>query len=126
MSPFHVRRDKAALFRFADLVARLEIGHDAFGKDLERLANMLVAVGAALLDEHDLVDAGFLVARQMRAQLIRGADAAAPGIVGQLVLDLQEALPEIGAARPVLAKQRVITERVAKEAQPVEPAADVL
>jgi len=47
-----------------------------------------------------------------------------PAFVGQLVFDLQEALPEISAARPVLAKQRVITERVAKEAEPVEPAAD--
>jgi hypothetical protein len=58
---------------------------------------MLVAIGAALLDEHDLVDAGLLVARQMRAQLVGRADAAAPGIVRQLVFDLQKALPEVGA-----------------------------
>src|SRR5437870_5235507 len=85
---------------------------------------MFVAVGSALLDEHDLVDAGFLVAGQMRAQLVGGADAAAPGIVRQLVLHLQKALPEIGSPGPVLAKERVIAERVAKEAEPVEPAAD--
>ena len=60
----------------------------------------------------------------MRAQLVGGADTAAPGIVRQLVLDLQKALPEVGAARPVLAKQRIVTERVAKEAEPVEPAPD--
>src|SRR6516165_10370655 len=114
----------APLFAFAHRVALLELGHDALGKDLERLADVLVAISAALLDEHDLVDAGLLIARQMRTRLAGGADAAAPGIVRQLVLDLQKALPEIGAARPVLAKQRVIAERVAKEAKPVEPATD--
>jgi hypothetical protein len=77
-----------------------------------------------LLNEHDLIDAGLLVAGQMRAQLVGGADAAAPGIIRQLVLDLQKALPEIGPSGPVLTKQRVIAERVAKEAEPVEPAAD--
>jgi len=77
---FDKGRQLTALFRFAHRATRLELGHDAFGKHLERLADMFVAVGAALLDEHDLVDAGFLVARQMRAQLIRGADAAAPSI----------------------------------------------
>ena len=94
------------------------------GNDLERLANVFVAVGAALLDENDLVDAGLLVARQMRAQLVGGADAAAAGIVRQLVLDLQKALPEVGAAAPVFAKERLVTERVAEEAETVEPAAD--
>src|ERR1700751_78245 len=85
---------------------------------------MLVAVGAALLDEHDLVDAGFLVAPPMCTQLVRGADAAAPGIVRQLVLDLQKALPEVRAPGAMFAEERVIAERVAKEAEPVEPAAD--
>src|ERR1700739_842506 len=85
---------------------------------------MLVAIGAALLDEHDLVDAGFLVTRQMRPQLLGGADAATPGIIRQLVLDLQKALPEVRAPGAMFAKQRVIAERVAKEAEPVEPAAD--
>jgi hypothetical protein len=32
----------------------------------------------------------------MRAQLVGGADAAAAGIVRQLALDLQKALPEAG------------------------------
>ena len=36
---------------------------------------MLVPVAAALLDEHDLVDAGFLEMPQMGAQLVRRADA---------------------------------------------------
>jgi hypothetical protein len=60
----------------------------------------------------------------MRAQLVGGDDAAATGIVRQLVLDLQKALPEIGAAGSVFAKQCVIAERIAKEAEPVEPTAD--
>jgi hypothetical protein len=58
----------------------------------------------------------------MRPQLVGGADAAAPGILRQLVLDLQKALPEIGPAGSVLAEERVIAERVAEEAEPVEPA----
>jgi hypothetical protein len=82
------------------------------------------AVSAALPNKHDLIDAGLLVARQMGAQLVGGADGAAPGIVRQLVLDLQKALPEVGAAAPVLAKERLVTERVAEEAETVEPAAD--
>ena len=85
---------------------------------------MLVAIGAALLDEHDLVDPGLLIAAQMLAQLRGRADAAAAGVFGQLVLDLQKALPQIGPPRPVLAKDRVIAERIAKEPETVEPAAD--
>ena len=78
---FDIGRQFASFFRFAHLVAGLELGHYAFCKGLERLADMFVAIGAALLDKHDLVDAGLLVARQMRAQLVGGADAAAAGIV---------------------------------------------
>ncbi len=85
---------------------------------------MLVAVGAALLDEHDLIDAGLLVAGEMRAQLLGGADAAAPGIVREPVLDLEKPLPKVGASGPVLAEERVIAERIAEEAEAVEPAAD--
>ena len=112
-------RELSPLFGFARLVALLELGHHALGKDLERLADMFVAVAAALLDEHDLVDPGLLVARQMRAQLVGGADAAAPSIVRQLILDLQKPLPEIRASWPMLAEERVIAERIAEEAESV-------
>src|SRR5207249_8453607 len=114
----------APLFRHAQLVALLEFGHHALGKNLERFADVQVAVGAALLDEHDLVDAGLLVAGEMCAQLLGGADAAAPGIVREPVLDLQKPLPKIGASGPVLAEERVIAERITEETEPVEPAAD--
>ena len=80
------------------------------------------AVGAALPNKHDLIDAGLLVTRQMGAQLVGGADAAAPGIVRQLVLDLQKAFPKIGSSGPVLTEERVITQRVPEEAEPVDPA----
>ena len=80
------------------------------GKDLERLADMLVAIGAALLNEHDLVDPGLLVAGQVRAQLVGGADPAASGIVRQLILDLQKALPEVRAPRAMFAKESVVAE----------------
>src|SRR6516225_10214344 len=85
---------------------------------------MLMPIGAALLNEHNLVDAGFLVTCEMLAQLVGSADAAAAGIVGQPVLHLQEALPQLGPARPMLSKKRVIAERIAKKPEPVEPAAD--
>src|ERR1700739_1759726 len=83
-----------------------------------------MAIGAALLDEHDLVDPGLLIAAQMLAQLRGRADAAAPGILRQLVFDLQKSLPEVGASRPLLAEDRVIAERIAKDPEPVEPAAN--
>src|SRR6516165_1666723 len=85
---------------------------------------MFVPVGAALLNEHDLVDAGLLVACEMAAQLVGRADPPAPGIVGQPVLHLQKALPELGPARPMLAEEGVIAERIAEEAKSIEPAAD--
>jgi hypothetical protein len=69
---------------------------------------------------------GPLVAHEVVAQLRRGADAAAPGIVGQLVLHFQKAVPQIGDAGLVLAEQRIIAERVAEEAKAVETAADRL
>src|ERR1700760_4248673 len=47
-----------------------------------------------------------------------------PGVFRQLVLALPKALPEVGPSRPVLAKDRVIAERIAKEAEAVEPAAN--
>src|SRR5437773_1491689 len=57
-------------------VAQTEFDNDARRKNFDRIADVLVAVGAALLDDHDLVDAGLLVAGEMRAQLLGGADAA--------------------------------------------------
>ena len=83
-----------------------------------------MAVAAALLDEHDLVDPGLFVAREMFAQLRRRADAAATGIIRQLVLGLQKSLPQIGATGLMLTKQRVIAERIAKKLEPIETAAD--
>src|SRR5271167_2197279 len=60
------RRDKrhhlVLLLRRAQPLALLEFGHHLRGEDFERLADVFVAVGAALLDEHDLIDAGLLVA----------------------------------------------------------------
>src|SRR5438105_15108382 len=67
---------------------------------------------------------GLLIAAQMLAQLRGSADAATSGVFRQLVLDLQKTLPEVGPSRPVLAKHRVIAERVAKEPEAVEAAAD--
>ena len=81
-------------------------------------------IDAALLHEHHLVDPDPLVSPQILTQLIGRADAAAAGIVRQLVLHFQKPLPQIGDARLVFAEQRVIAERVAEEAEPVETAPD--
>src|SRR4029453_10884840 len=74
---------------------------------------MLVA--AALLDEHDLVDAGLLVGGEMLGELGRGADAAALADRRQLVPGRLEALPDIRNARLVMAVDVIVPERVAEE-----------
>ena len=59
-------KGKLCLFlRLAGCLAGLQGRHDLGGKELERIADMLVPVASALLDEHDLVDAGLLVRREM-------------------------------------------------------------
>src|SRR4029453_16599634 len=82
---------------------------------------MLVA--PALLDEHDLVDAGLLVGGEMLGELGRGADAAALADRWQLVPGRLEALPDVGDARLVMAVDVVVPERVAEELEALGAAA---
>src|SRR3989442_663212 len=56
----------------------LELRHDARREQLERRADVLVPVVAALLDEDGLVDARLLELAHGVAYLLRRADAAAP------------------------------------------------
>ena len=84
---------------------------------------MLVPVAAALLDEHGLVDADFLEMPQMRAQLIRRADAVIGAGRRQRMARLLEIGPDVGAARLVLAEDVVVRQAVAEEAQAVLAAA---
>jgi hypothetical protein len=67
------------------LVALLELGQHLAAEELERLADVLVAGGAGLEHEDELVDAGLFVAAQVLAQLVGRADRAAqPGDVARL------------------------------------------
>src|SRR5919197_4571639 len=61
------RGERLGLAPLALGVAFLELGHDAGREQLERGADVLVPVVAALLDEDRLVDAGLLELTQRRA-----------------------------------------------------------
>ena len=77
----------------------LEFGHDLRREELQRLADMLVAVVAALLNEGDLVDTRLRETAQMLAQLIGRTDAART-VDRQLVLRLLEMSVRPGLCSP--------------------------
>src|SRR5207247_10810352 len=58
-----------------------EFGHDLAGEQLERFADVVVPVLAALLDEDRLIHAGVLEEAQRLAKLSGSADA--PGALAQ-------------------------------------------
>src|SRR5437899_3901472 len=87
-----VRRQLLRLPPPARLVPLLEFRHDPRREQLERLADVLVAVVPALLDEDRLVDAGFLERPQVVAHLLGRADAAAAA--GHRDLIAAEGLPD--------------------------------
>ena len=80
-------------------------------------------VAAALLDEHGLVDAGFLEVAQVGAQLIGGADAVIGAGRRQRMPGLFEIGPDVGAARFVLAEDIMMRQAVAEKPQAVLAAA---
>ena len=53
----------------------LQGGHDLFGKHLQRLADVVVAVAARLLNEHHLVDPDIGIALELSGDLLGRADA---------------------------------------------------
>ena len=70
------------LFRLARLARRrlgLELRHHFGGEQLERLADVVVAVASGLLQEDHLVDAAFAEARKVLAHVLRRADAGRVG-----------------------------------------------
>ena len=84
---------------------------------------------AALLDEHRLVDAGVCELPQVRAQLLRRADAtgtAAERLESDLVAHGLVALPDVRAAGLVLAEPVEVTERELEEPEAVRAAAQRL
>ena len=64
---------RSALRRSRSASLLLELGHHVGGEELERLADVLVAIAAALLDEDHLVDADVGELAQVRR-------AASPGV----------------------------------------------
>src|SRR6266550_5205020 len=113
------RCDEGSELRLLPGVARrlvgLQDGHHLGSEQVQRIADVLVLVAAALLDEYDLIDAGILVALEMLGEFGRRADAAALPDRRQLVLGRLEALPYIGDARLVVAVDVVVAERIAEE-----------
>jgi len=68
--------------------------HDLGGEQLQRLADMLVLVAAALLDEHDLIDAGLLVCRRCSVSSA-GVPMPLPWPTPAAVLGRLKALPDV-------------------------------
>src|SRR5207244_6935469 len=78
----------------ARLVPLLEFRHDARREQLERLADVPVAVVPALLDEARLVHARLLERPESVTHLLRRADAAAASRHGDMIA--AEGLPDAG------------------------------
>ena len=140
---------RLAFSSVARLVALDELGQHLPPEQLDRLHDVLVPVAPGLQHEDDLVDAGLLVAAEVLADLVRGADGAPqPGRVTgghlgaqRLLLDRPghglrvEALrrspllvlaPHVGHAGPVLAEDVEVAEGVAEEVGALDAAADGL
>src|SRR3989442_15647533 len=89
-----VRRELLCLPPPARLVPLLEFRHDTRREQLERLADVLMAVVPALLDEDRLVDARLLERPQAVTHLLGGADAGAASRHGDVIA--AEGLPDAG------------------------------
>jgi hypothetical protein len=118
---FEVRRECLHLLALTIVLVLFERRHHAGGEELERLADVLVAILAALLDEHDLVDAHVGERLEVCTQLVGRADAAAAD-VGHLSARRLVHLPDVGAAGLVRVEDVVVPEREAEELKAVEPA----
>src|SRR5262249_40322180 len=114
-----VRRELRGLLALALPLALAEFGHDIVCEELERLADVLMAIAAALLNEGHLVDASRLEGPTVLAKFIRRADAAVGAGRRQGRPRLLEIGPDVGAARLVLAEDVMMRERIAEEAEAV-------
>ena len=132
----HAAASRSRFASSASLGAFGEPRQDLAGEQLDRLADVLVAVLAGLDHEDHLVDAGGLVALDELGDLVGRADRAAQraepllqqlhaerrlsGVddrarEAELVAVRLELVPDVGAARAVLAEDVVVGERVAEE-----------
>ena len=135
------------LGRLALLATLGEARHHPLREQLERLTDVLVPVRPGLQHEDDLVDAGLLVAGDELGDLLRRPDRAAqtaealleqtdaerrlirphdvPREPGLVTVGLELAV-HVGDAGGVVGEAVVVTERVAKEVGPIDPAVDRL
>jgi hypothetical protein len=100
----------------------VELGHDFASEQLERLADVVVPVLAALLDEDRLVHAGILEDAEHLAELRRRADAAGAGaerLGPDLIAHGLVAIPDVRAPRRVLAEHVMMRQRELEEPEAV-------
>src|SRR5690606_7245115 len=77
---FDIGREFRLLLRLPFGRFRLELRHDFLCKKLKRLANMLMLVAPGLLHEDYLIDTSIPEGLEMRAHVIRRADARSDGV----------------------------------------------
>src|SRR5260370_36755987 len=111
---FDIGRELLPLALFPRDFALPKFRHDFLCEQFKRLANVLVLVAAALLNEHGLVDARLLEWAQMSSQLIRRADAVIGAGRRQCMPRLLEIGPDIGASRLVFAEDAMMPQAVPK------------
>ena len=99
-----VGRQLLGLAAGAGVVPLLEVGHDAVGEQLERRADVLVAVVAALLDEDHLVDADVLERLEIVARTSSGLPMPPVGSGGNggACLKSSQMLVRAGTCVPVM------------------------
>src|SRR4051812_36199066 len=120
---FNIGRELLLLVLLPLDLTLTELRHYLAGEQFKRLADMLVPVTSALLDEHRLIHAGLLEMPQVRSQLIRRADAVIGAGRGQRVPRLFEIGPNVGAAGLVFAKDIMMRQSVTEEPQAILAAA---
>src|SRR5262245_48122297 len=91
-------------------LAGMELGHDLLGEQFQRIADVLVAGLARLVEQDHLVDAALLELPQLPADGLRRADQAAVERLALLgsALPALVLLPEIGRSRRVDALSTVV------------------
>src|SRR4029078_2943958 len=120
-----VRRKLRALSFLSLGFPALELGHHLGSKALQRLADVLVAIAPALLDEDGLVDARVGEHPQRSAQLVRLSDAAgaaAEHLGAQFVTHGDVLLPDVGPPGRVAPERVEVAERELDAADTVDAA----
>jgi hypothetical protein len=104
------------------LVAGFELRHHLAREELQRLADVTVAVAAALLDEDDLIDSRLRELPKVFAQLGRIAQTTIAKFRHHRPRGFV-ALPDVGPSRPVCAKEVVVSNAITEELKAVASSA---